>query len=92
MTTFIPIQTQARLTATFTNALTGALVDPTTVTLSLTDPGGNVSVVSGTDIVHDSTGIYHYDWTGNQAGNWTIRFQGTGTVVAASVPATVVLL
>lgn len=70
----------ARLTVTFRD-LEGALVDPTTVTLTIQDPA-NVETTPGS-IVNDSTGVYHYDLNLTAAGTWFYRWTGTGAAQAA---------
>lgn len=70
------------LTATFTDA-SGALVNPTTVTVAITDPAGTVTTPSA---VNDSTGKYHYDYTTTLAGQFQFYFIGTGTNAAVQLP------
>ena len=76
----------------FTDAF-GALADPATVVLTVTDPYGTATVYTGTGadpnhIVHDSTGEYHL-WLQPfgampkpPAGNWTWCWTGVGGAVA----------
>lgn len=65
--------------------------DPTTITLRVRDPLGNitVSVFAASNIVKDSTGNYHFDVTlpltsAAAAGAWYYRWEGTGSVTATS--------
>lgn len=67
-----------RLTNTFRD-VAGALADPTTVTITITNPAGTVTTPTA---VKDSTGIYYVDLTANVAGTWTYVWAGTGAVVA----------
>lgn len=85
------VQTKVRLSVTFTDAVSGVEADPTTVSLTLSPPDSDDEVVTA-GIVRDSAGVYHYDWTGTIKGNWTIRWQGTGAVVAANIPYTIRLV
>lgn len=68
-----------RLTGTFT--ISGSGANPTTATLSVTDPSAVVttpSVGSGTD------GVYLVDIIVDEPGDWHYRWVGTGAVVAAT--------
>ena len=58
--------------------------DPTTVTLEITDPGGNQDTYSTTDLTHDATGQYSYAFLPDEDGLWRYRFVGTGAVIAAN--------
>jgi hypothetical protein len=88
------VQTEVQLKATFTNRQTLQPIDPTTVTLTLTDPSGNQTVITvgGSGIVRQSTGVYYYNWIGDVAGAWTVRWQGTGAAVASNIPYTITLV
>lgn len=59
--------------------ITGALTD-STVTLNITLP--DQSVAGPFAPVHDSLGVYHYDYTTAQAGRHVSRWTGTGPVFA----------
>lgn len=86
MATTYDVGDQTTLSATFTTVSTGAVVDPTTVTLKIKRPGGNeTSHVYGTDVnvIKDSTGKYHYVLTLDASGDWYQRWVGTGAVVTA---------
>lgn len=80
-----PVLERVRLSVTFEDAINNLVpVDPSAVTLALTTPDGTVSNVSGSDIINDSVGKYHYDLTVTAAGLWIYRWQGTGAVIASS--------
>lgn len=67
--------------------LSNVLTDPTTVTFKYKKPDGTiVTLVYGTDVslVKASTGIYYVDVDIDASGQWFYRFEGTGTVKAAS--------
>lgn len=75
-----------RVTGTFTTLSTGAVADPTTITVQHYEPGGTTtSYVYGTDdeVGKTSTGIYYYEMTPDTSGVHEVRFVGTGAVVAA---------
>lgn len=73
---------QVRLTGTFQN-LSGADTD-TTVTLYVVNPNQvATSYTISTGVVHDSTGVYHYDLTLNVSGQWYYAWTGTGALIAA---------
>ena len=73
------------LQATFTS-IDGVVTDPTTVTLSVQDPGGTITAYTyaGLDITKVATGIYRYALSITTPGQWVYRWAGTGTVQAAS--------
>lgn len=71
---------------------TGAVADPTGVSLTVTLPSlSTVTVTYGGAgsgqvgaIAKDGTGVYHADVTINAAGDWKFKWLGTGAVVAGS--------
>lgn len=68
-----------RLSTTFLVA--DVATDPTTVTVTVTDPAGTSTVYTyaATEVTRDSAGVYHIDVTAPTAGLWTWRWVGTGT-------------
>src|SRR6266576_3881596 len=68
----------------------GALTDPTTVTLKWNRHGEAVMTwtwtvaLPGTNIVKDSTGVFHADIPVTEPGLHYFRWEGTGAVVAAA--------
>lgn len=76
----------ARVTATFENGA-HVVTDPATITAKIKNPAGvTTTYVYGTDaaLARDSVGIYHVDIDLNSSGIWYYRFEGTGSVKAAS--------
>lgn len=71
------------LSATFTVATVNT--DPTTVTLRIKDPTGNIDVytLALATVTRDSAGVFHKDLTIDESGEWFYRWEGTGTCVAA---------
>lgn len=69
------------LEARFTDT-TGALADPTAVTLTVTDPSGTETAVDPGDIDNPEVGVYTHDLTVPSAGVWTYTWTGTGAVTA----------
>lgn len=68
-----------RIPATFKNT-SGTLTDPSSVALTILKPDGSTDTLSPT---HDSTGVYHADYTSTSLpGAYTWRWMGTGAVVA----------
>lgn len=67
------------LTGTFRNA-SGALANPTTVTLRVRKPDGTTSTVSNSN---SSTGIYTASVPLDQSGVWRYKWWGTGAVAEA---------
>ena len=72
-----------RISGPFTVA--GVATDPTTVTLKIKDPSGNVATYTYAlaEIIKDSVGNYYKDIIIDEAGYWYYRWEGTGTVQAA---------
>lgn len=73
------LNTLVRLSASFTDS-TGLPTDPTSVTVTVTDPNGSVS---NPPSVKDSSGHYHADVTPTVWGDWEYAFAGAGAVVAS---------
>jgi hypothetical protein len=74
-----------RISASFTD-VEGKPTDPSVVTLRYKDPSNDtVYVKTGTEIVKDATGEYHFDLdtTDFSKGAWHYKWIGTGTVTAA---------
>jgi hypothetical protein len=78
------IGSQAHLTATFKD-LSGALADPTTVTITVTLPNGTAAVGSPFTAARDSLGQYHYDYTTTVAGIHQYYSTGTGAVAGVGL-------
>jgi hypothetical protein len=75
------IQSVARLSCIFSNEISGAQVDPHSVTLTITDPLGNQTTPV---VVRDGVGAYHFDLGITEIGTYSYRWQGLGGAVAAS--------
>ena len=72
-----------RLKVTFTvNAVNS---DPTTVTLRVKDPSGNIDVYTYAlvQVTKSAVGIYYKDIFIDESGEWFYRWEGTGAVEAA---------
>lgn len=69
----------------FTDASTGATVDPTEVFFYLRRPDGIVGTYTYTSgsVVRLSQGTYYYNGTATMPGYWDARWQGSGAAVAA---------
>lgn len=76
-----------RLKATFTDPNNGDIpIDPGTVAVLYKNPAGVVTKkVFGTDseVVKDSTGVYHIDVDIDADGQWKYRWESTGVGQAA---------
>lgn len=71
------------VSATFTDR-DGAAADPSTVTLRIKKPDDTVTVVNQGSLTNESAvGAWSYTVTIDQAGQWWVRWEGTGTVTAA---------
>lgn len=75
-----------RLSVTFTELVGQTPIDPTDVTLYIQNPDGTVDEFTYLDsqIVRDGVGLYHYDLPNPESGYYYYRFEGSGTIVAAS--------
>jgi hypothetical protein len=73
--------------ATLTNTfkVNGAATDPTTVTLTITEPDGTTTAYTyaATEITRTGTGVYTKDVTSDSAGTWQYEWEGTGTATDA---------
>jgi hypothetical protein len=74
----------ARTSCAFTNDA-GAAADPTGVSVTIDPPGAGTVTYTypAAEVVKDSTGNYHVDFTCDAPGRWWIRWVGTGAVAAA---------
>ena len=66
---------EARLSATVSD-ITGALVDPSLLTLTFRTPSGTVSAATP---VRASIGAYYFDLLLNESGTYSYRWASTGT-------------
>jgi hypothetical protein len=67
--------------ATFTDPVSGSVVDPTTVTFRVKNPSGITTTWTyGPDLEleKESTGHYKAQVNANQQGSWSYRFESTG--------------
>ncbi len=80
------IDTLVRLASAFTTVSGGIPTDPTDIKLYVKPPTGSVQTYTYlmSQVVKDTTGMYHYDLLVNAIGVWTYKWQGTGTVVVTS--------
>ena len=58
-----------------------ALTNPTTVTVTVTNPNGVITNPSATNV---STGVYYVNVLGNVAGTWTVDWLGTGAAAGVA--------
>jgi len=81
----IPLGSRVRFTETFTNLLTGALSDPSVLTLKLRNPAGveTTYTLAGSDLVRLSLGVFYFEFTLAVAGQWSARWVASGTLIAA---------
>jgi hypothetical protein len=79
-----PLGNAITLSATFTVASTGSLGDPSIVKLRIKDPLNVETDYTGGVLSHPSTGVFQYVLTPAIPGVWKYRWEGTGTLVAAS--------
>lgn len=77
---------EVMITGTFTSLPDDTPVDPDTVTLYILSPSGTSSVITTDNgLGRESTGIYTYDLTLTEPGNWWRAFVATGTAQCAEV-------
>ena len=72
-----------RITGTFT--VSSVNTDPTTITLKVRDPSGNIATYTYAlaEVTKSATGVYYKDITTDESGQWFYNWIGTGTVAAA---------
>lgn len=60
------------------------LTDPTTITLTVTDPSGDETeyTYAEAEVTKDSTGIYSKALACSEVGEWAYTWTGTGDVAA----------
>lgn len=82
MTTIVDKGDRLRTTATFT--VNTVPSDPTTIVLHVLNAAGAISNYTylASSIVRDGIGLYHFDIDVDQEGDWRVRWEGTGNVVA----------
>lgn len=71
----------------YTCTVDGVATDPTTITARVQDPDGTVTVyvyLTNSELTKDSTGIFELAITLTKAGQWWIRFEGTGACIATT--------
>ena len=76
-----------RVQATF--AVSGTNTDPTTITLRVEDPDGNVAVYTYAlgQVTRSATGVYYKDLGPSildDDGTWVYRWEGTGTAAGVA--------
>ena len=74
-----------RVTATFTDAVTGNPVNPTLTTLVVSVNRGTTTTYTGVGLViqNPSVGVFYADLdTTAQPGTWCVKFLGSGAVQA----------
>jgi len=76
---------EVRISASFRLTATGALADPTTITLKIKSPRCTEYTYTTGQIIKDAVGQYHYDFqvpdNSESAGEWKYRWTGTGAAV-----------
>lgn len=76
------VGTTVELPVEFRVTATGALADPTTVTLKTVAPDGTITTYTyaSANVVKDAIGIYRGIFTPNDDGEWRYEWIGTGAV------------
>ena len=65
----------------YTEDLDGDRTDPSTLTITLTDPSGNEDPYTyPANIQKAGTGNYYYDPAWDEAGEWEVKIESTGPV------------
>lgn len=70
---------------TYSDAAETTLADPTTVSLEVLEPDGTETTYTwaAAQVIRDSLGVFHYDYTPDQAGHYAYHWTATGTVATA---------
>lgn len=82
------VDTLIQLNVTFYNTQLNLPADPTTVALFVEDPSGNVTQIPSNLITRTGVGTYYSDFMPSGPGEWTYKWQGSGTSVLATSPDT----
>ena len=84
MASYYPANTKVRVSVAFTASSTPS--DPTTVSLTVTDPAGTATTYTyaGATVTKDGTGAYHTDVTPALEGEWFYAWVGAGAVSAGA--------
>ena len=76
--------TLIRIKASFAD-INGTPTDPSTITFKVQDPNGaKTTYVYPSTIAKSSTGVYYIDVNLNVPLIWSFRYEGTGSITAAS--------
>jgi hypothetical protein len=80
------IDTLVRVAAAFTTVSGSIPTDPTDIKLYVKPPTGGITSYTFllSQVVKDSTGMYHYDLLISAIGVWTYKWQGTGVAQVTS--------
>ena len=83
-----PLGQPVRLTfATFSDVDETVPADPTALTLTATLPDATTTVLhwpSPAEISRDSTGVFHYDYTGPTDGTYLVEWEASGAVASTA--------
>lgn len=73
------------VTAYFTTIDTGDPANPTAITVRVRKPDGTVTTYDQTNCTNPETGTWKFafPFSIDQTGKWSVKFQGTATVIAA---------
>lgn len=76
----------------FSTVIGSTPTDPTDVKLYVKPPTGAVQTYTYllSQVIKDSTGMYHYDVLVNAIGTWAYKWQGTGSAQVTSPDQTLV--
>lgn len=55
----------------------GVLTDPTSIKLTATEMTGETTMVDDQDMVRESEGVYYYDTTMSELGEWEFKVTAT---------------
>lgn len=81
-----PLDQPVRLTLkTYSDPAQTTLADPTTLAIDVETPDGMVTTYTwaGSQIVRDSLGTFHFDYTPVSAGQYLFHWKSTGTVATS---------
>jgi len=79
----INVDTQLKFSTKFRNS-SGALADPSTVTMSLLSPSGVLTSLAAPVVSHDGLGLYSTAFTFGESGTWFARWEATGDIQLTS--------
>jgi hypothetical protein len=90
----VEIDTLVRLGVAFSTVVGGTPTNPGDVKILVKAPNGAITTFTflNSQVIRDSTGMFHFDLLVNAVGAWAYKWQGTGAGVQVTSPDQVTLM